>query len=188
MAGFDRACVHGPARAVVTVIGGQVTRIRAYVGPVPAARDDIKTLNASADEAAAWLGDLVQHGTTRTADDAMLPLILAAAPDPWPLLLRVARDSDRAKSVRGSALMWLSTGVTDHLGLNDARDASDEDEMRTQAVFVLSQRPKSESVPELVDVALRGTHASARRAAIFWLGQTGDPRATDVYAQLLGLR
>jgi HEAT repeat protein len=60
--------------------------------------------------------------------------------------------------------------------------------MRTQAVFVLSQRPKSESVPDLIELARSSKHPSARRAAIFWLGQTGDPRAADVYADLLGLR
>jgi HEAT repeat protein len=57
--------------------------------------------------------------------------------------------------------------------------------MRAQAVFVLTQRPKSESVPELIDIARTATHAAARRAAIFWLGQSGDPRVADVYEYLL---
>jgi hypothetical protein len=39
-----------------------------------------------------------------------------------------------------------------------------------------------------MDVARTATHASAKRSAIFWLGQTGDPRAADVFAELLGLR
>jgi HEAT repeat protein len=55
-------------------------------------------------------------------------------------------------------------------------------------VFALSQRPKSESVPDLIELARSATRPSARRAAIFWLGQTGDARAADVYADLLGLR
>jgi HEAT repeat protein len=60
--------------------------------------------------------------------------------------------------------------------------------MRTQAVFALSQRPKSESVPALMDLAKTAKYPSAKRSAIFWLGQTGDPRAADVFAELLGLR
>lgn len=60
--------------------------------------------------------------------------------------------------------------------------------MHTQAVFVLSQRAKSESVPELIDLARSAKHPSVRRSAIFWLGQTGDARAVDRYAELLGLR
>lgn len=183
-----RPCVHGPARTVATVVGGEVTRLHTYVGPVPPARADVKTISASAGEAASWLGDIVSRGSSRVASDAMLPLVIADAPDPWPLLLRVARDENRPRDVRRSTLMWLSSGVSDHLGIADAHDDTPDDEMRSQAVFVLSQRQKSESVPELMDLARNAKHPSARRAAIFWLGQTGDMRAADVYAELLGIR
>jgi HEAT repeat protein len=118
-----------------------------------------------------------------------MPLVLADAPDPWPLLLRIARDDERPRNVRSSALLWLSNAVTDHLGISrrDGRE-SDDDQVREQAVFVLSQRPRSESVPELIDIARVAKNPAARRAAIFWLGQTGDRRAADVFAELLGSR
>jgi hypothetical protein len=181
----DRPCVHGPARVVASVNGRQVTRLRSYVGPVPPAPPETRTLSASAGDAAAWLGDLVARATGRVASDAMLPLVIADAPDPWPILLRVARDENRSRDVRRSALTWLANGVNEHLGIADARDDSDEDQMRSQAVFVLSQRPKTESVPELIELARSSKHPSARRSAIFWLGQTGDARAVDVFAELL---
>jgi len=184
-----RPCARGPVRAVATVIDHEVTRIRSYVGPVPSARPDVRTIEAGAAEAAAWLGELVSHGSQRPASDAMLPLILADAPPPWPLLLQVARDTERPRAVRGSALLWLSNAVSEHLGIAraDGHD-SDDDEMRTQAVFVLSQRPRSESVPQLIELARTSPRPAARRAAIFWLGQSGDARAADVYAELLGIR
>jgi hypothetical protein len=181
----DRPCVHGPARAVATVVGREVTRLRVYVGPLPTASPDTRTITLTASEAATWLGDLASRGTGRVASDAMLPLILADVPDPWPLLLRIAREDNRPRDVRRNALTWLANGVTDHLGIADSADDSEDDEMRTQAVFVLSQRPKAESVPELIELARTAKHASARRSAIFWLGQTGDPRAVDVFAELL---
>ncbi|HEY9225626.1 MAG TPA: HEAT repeat domain-containing protein, partial [Gemmatimonadaceae bacterium] len=65
---------------------------------------------------------------------------------------------------------------------------SDDDEMRTQAVFVLTQQSKSEKVPELINLVRNSRYPAVRKAAIFWLGQTGDARAADVYAELLGLR
>jgi hypothetical protein len=181
----DRPCVHGPARAVATVVGREVTRLRVYVGPVPTASAETRSMTLTASEAATWLGDLASRGTGRVASDAMLPLILADIPDPWPLLLRIARDDNRPREVRRNALTWLANGVTDHLGIADSRDDSEDDEMRTQAVFVVSQRPRGESVPELIELARSAKHASARRSAIFWLGQTGDPRAADVFAELL---
>jgi HEAT repeat protein len=119
------------------------------------------------------------------ASDALLKLIPADAPPPWPLLLRIARDDSRPRDIRRSALTWLANGVNDHLGIADSHDDSDDDEMRTQAVFVLSQRPKTESVPDLIELARSAKSPAARRSAIFWLGQTGDPRAVDVFAELL---
>jgi hypothetical protein len=180
-------CVHGPARVVATVMSGEVTRLRAYVGPVPASTD-METISASAADAAAWLGSLIASDDSRVGSSAIFPLILADAPDPWPLLLRVARDGKRSQNVRRESLFWLGNGAAAHLGIESSRDDSPDDEMRSQAVFALSQRPKTESVPALMDVARTATHASARRSAIFWLGQTGDPRAADVFAELLGLR
>jgi hypothetical protein len=59
--------------------------------------------------------------------------------------------------------------------------------MRSQAVFVLSQRPRSESLPELFDLPRSAKYTSAKRRSVGW-GQTGDLRAVDAFAQLLGLR
>lgn len=181
-----RECVAGPARVAATVIGGEVTRLRAFVGPIPPS--DFRTINASAAEVRDWLAGVIAGGSSGVASDAMLPLILADGGNPWPALLRVARDETRPLGVRRAALGWLSTGVAEHLGLTDDGSDSDDDEMRKQAVFVLSQRPKNESVPELIELARSAKRPAARRMAIFWLGQSGDMRAADVYADLLKLR
>ena len=184
-----RQCDHGPARVSATVVSGEVTRIRAYVGPVPNAASDVRTLTVSANEAAAWMSDLITRASSRVASEAILAILLADGPEPWPLLLKVARDDTRPRDVRRNAMTWLSFGVAEHLGLSGADDGtSDDDEMRKQAVYVLSQRPKSESVPGLIELSRSAKHASARKMAIYWLGQTGDPRALDVYAELLGVR
>jgi hypothetical protein len=181
-----RPCVHGPARVVATVMGGEVTRLRPFVGPVPSS--DMRTLNVLPGEAVSWLGGIIERSSSKLASEAMLPLVLADADDPWPFLLRIARSDSRSTAIRRSALLWLSTGVTEKLGIADEGDDTDEDEVRKQVVFALSQGRKSESVPELIDLARTSKNPAARRSAIFWLGQTGDPRAADVYADLLKLR
>lgn len=185
---WEQPCVRGPARALATVIGGEVTRVRAYVGPVPAPRSDVRRISATAPEAEAWLGDLVERAPSRVASQAVLPFVLGDGVEQWPRLIKVARSGSRPREVTRSALQWLSNGVTEHLGLDTTSSDSDDDEMRTQAVFVLSQRPKSESVPELIDLARNAKRPGVRRAAIFWLGQSGDSRVVDLYAQLLGLQ
>jgi hypothetical protein len=185
----SRPCIHGPVRVLATVIDGHVTRLRTFVGPVPASASSVRTVAASAGDAVAWLSELVVRSPGRAAAEAVMPLVAADAPDPWPLLLRVSRDENRPREVRRSALLWLGMGVNQHLGLGDADEhASDDDEMRAQAVFVLSQRKDAQTIPDLIDVARTSKRPSTRKAAIFWLGQSGDRRVPDVYAELLGLK
>jgi hypothetical protein len=182
-----RECIHGPARVMATVIDGQVSRLRAYVGPLPEPAEG-RTITATSDEARSWLSDLLAHADSRVASEAVLPLVLVDGEEPWPQLLAAARDDARPSAVRRSALTWLAMGTSARLGLSDARAETDDDELRSQVVFALSQRPKSESVPALIDLARTAKDANVRRQAIFWLGQTGDRRAVDVYAALLGLK
>ena len=184
-----RECVHGPARVVVNVVGGEIARVRTYVGPVPPASTDVRTMSTTAADASAWMSELVTSGVPRVASEMILPLILAEGPEPWGLLLKIARDENRSRDLKRNVMLWLSNGVSEHLGLTDADDGtSDDDEMRKQAIYVLTQRPKNESVPQLIELARSAKHPSARKTAIYWLGQTGDPRAVDVYAELLGLQ
>jgi hypothetical protein len=186
--GRYRPCEHGPARLVLTVLGGEVTRARVYVGPVPPPRGDVRVVNATASDAEAWLSETVERGTPRAASDLLLPLILVDGGDPWKLFLKLARDENRPMEFKRTVMMWLSNAVSEHLGILDDPARTEEDEMRDQAVYVLSQRPKAEGIPALIDVARTSSHPSARKTALYWLGQSGDPRAVDVYAELLGVR
>lgn len=187
--GWSAMCVRGPARVVATVISGEVTHVRVYVGPVPPPTADVRTISVPASEASAWMGDIIAHGNTRAASDMVLPLIVADGPEPWGLLLKVARDENRPRDLKRNVMMWLSNGVSEHLGLSDSDGASDDDEeMRKQAIYVLTQRPKNESVPQLIELARSLKHPGSRKTAIYWLGQSGDPRAVEVYAELLGVR
>ena len=49
--------------------------------------------------------------------------------------------------------------------------------VKKKAVFALSQLPKDESVPQLIHVADSNANFAIRKEAMFWLGQTNDPRA-----------
>ena len=49
--------------------------------------------------------------------------------------------------------------------------------MKKKAVFALSQLPKDEGVPLLINVARTNANPAVRKQAMFWLGQSKDPRA-----------
>ena len=52
----------------------------------------------------------------------------------------------------------------------------DDREMREQLIFVYSQRDEPAAVDKLLDIAARGPDAELRKKALFWLGQSEDPR------------
>jgi len=88
-------------------------------------------------------------------------------------------DPDRA--------FWLARGAAAKLGVAD-RDDNEDDDVRSSAVFALSQQPKDVAVPRLIDLARHATHAGVRAQALFWLGQSNDTRAIDVFEEILGRR
>jgi HEAT repeats len=172
------------------VVGGEITRLRTYVGPVPPADARVVDLGTvTAREAVAWLLDLAQNAPARVASSAMTPLIAAEGSEPWPQLLAIARNETRPREARREAMSWLAEATNQRLGIDGADDnISEDDDVRQQAVFAISQLPRDVAVPKLLDVARSSNRPPVRRQAIFWLGQSGDPRATALFAELLGLR
>jgi HEAT repeat protein len=64
-------------------------------------------------------------------------------------------------------------------------DGGADREVRESAVFALSQRPRDEGVPALIRIAKQNPDPELRRKAIFWLGQSDDPRALTLFEELL---
>ena len=66
-----------------------------------------------------------------------------------------------------------------------AGDAAADQDVRLQAVFAISQRPKDEGIPALVDIAKNSRDPRIRKQSIFWLGQSGDSRAISYFEAIL---
>jgi HEAT repeat protein len=66
-----------------------------------------------------------------------------------------------------------------------AADPRGDREIRKQAVFALSQRERNEGVPALIRVARTNPDPELRKTALFWLGQSEDPRALDLFEEIL---
>lgn len=62
---------------------------------------------------------------------------------------------------------------------------SAETEVQIQALHAISERPAEESVPLLLKAAKSHPNSQVRRAAIHWLGESGDPRALEFFHQVL---
>lgn len=189
---WESDCEEGPVRLSLDLDGGRVTELRTYVGGHWAAGGDARDLGqVAAPQAAAYLLDLARTGSGEVAKKAVFTATLADSVTVWPDLLRLARDENRPLDVRKSATFWLSQAasdaVTPALGQLAADETVDE-QVRKQAIFALSQRPNGEGVQPLIDVARGNKDPLLRRQAIFWLGQSNDPRALALFEELLTKR
>jgi hypothetical protein len=198
----ERPCVPGPVRVVLTLRDRRVERLRAYVGDTTAAPGDSGAAELGAADpvdAARWLLDLAARGDDgRVAERALLPAVLAARAEPWPALLAIARDSTgRPRSVRTTAVFWLARfaaaardGRRNSLVTAEDADGGDDGarDVKGRAVFALTQLPHREGIPALLEVARDNRDPGVRAKAMFWLGQSGDPRAYAYFEEVLSGR
>jgi hypothetical protein len=184
-------CAYGPGRLVIERNGGETTRLRFYVGGRWRERPNVTDLGmVSTRDAADYLLGLVQTARTPVAKDAIFPFTVVDSVTVWPQLLRVARSDDRAMDVRKGAIFWLGQMAADQISreLGDvAEDDRMEREVRESAIFALSQR-KAEGVPMLIRIVRTSPDPHLRKNALFWLGQSRDPRALDLIEELLTKR
>jgi HEAT repeat protein len=102
-------------------------------------------------------------------------------------LIRVA-ETDSDNELKKQALFWIGqkAGQRSLEVLGKTVDSDDADtDVQKQAVFAISQRPKDEAVPLLIKIAKTHAKPEVRKQAMFWLGQTGDPRALEFFKEVL---
>jgi hypothetical protein len=187
---WDNECSVGPARLVLDRANGELADLRFYVGGRwrPGTSDVVDLGTVGAEEAADYLLSIAQTERGSMGEKAIFPATLADSANVWPSLVRIARNSNLPRPTRTQSVFWLGQAAGDAATANLSSivgDNSVDREVRDQAVFALSQRPRDEGVPALIAVAKTNKDPEIRRKALFWLGQSEDPRAIDLFEQLL---
>lgn len=185
---WESDCERGPVRVSLTMRGGHIARAEMWVGGRWKARSSATDLGTvSAAEAAAVLLDLAR-GAGEAGEDLVSAATLADSAVVWPTLLRLARDPHVPEDTRQKAVFWLgqAAGAEATRGLDSiVHDDRGELEVRKEAVFALSQRPTDEAVPALIRIARSSREPEILKSALFWLGQSDDPRALGLFEEIL---
>jgi HEAT repeat protein len=188
----SRDCVPGPVRVALSISAGKVIRVETSVGTSwPTTSDRVTDLGVvAAPDAASYFFSLVPvlervNGKSRI----LLPAVLADAGDVTPQLTSIARDATRIQDTRRQAIHWLGilgdarvvpTLVAFARGGETMLDRDDDGEgtkgLGSAAMAALGFLQNGVGIPALIELARSGS-AGIRRSAVFWLGQSGDPRA-----------
>ncbi len=91
----------------------------------------------------------------------------------------------RASAARRSSGSGNKAGQKVAAAITERIEQDPDTEVKKRAVFALSQMPKDEGVPLLINVARTNTNPAVRKQAMFWLGQSKDPRAVEFFAEIL---
>ncbi|MGH7515981.1 MAG: HEAT repeat domain-containing protein [Gemmatimonadales bacterium] len=188
----DCPCGPGVAHATVSLASGRVTGFRMKVGRADAAApahdgSGVELGRVPAPEAAELLLALAAR-QGEDGEDLVAAASVADSAVVWPRLLELARSGSLERPTRRAAVFWLSQAADDAAtrGLDSiVADPTGDRDLREHAVFALSQRPQDEAVPALIRIARGHGDGAIRRKAVFWLGQTDDPRAVALFEDIL---
>lgn len=187
---WEPDCGPRVVRVALRIAEHRVRSVKTYVGGRWRTDNSVTDLGTvSVNEAAPYFISLAEReGGEEVGRDALLPSVLADSVTIWPSLVRLARNPRLPEEVHRQAVFWLSQAAGAEAGHaldSIASDSGGSREVRKQAIFALAQQPANEGVPVLIRIARSNTDAELRKSALFWLGQSEDRRAIDLFEELL---
>jgi HEAT repeat protein len=101
-------------------------------------------------------------------------------------MLERALDSDEDMELRTQALFWAGQSGADLTLLEGLYESGLDREMKEQLIMLYSQRhDEPAAIARLIEIARAETDPELRKAAIFWLGQSGDEDAIQFLLELV---
>jgi hypothetical protein len=181
--------------ALIRVASRRVDRIRTFspscaidAGETPMVWLD----GVTPDQSATWLASIVAAaaGASDRNPPLMTPAMSALESTPGQVALRAligfAKDNARP-AVRSRAIASLAfrAEADATAAIQNAIQNDPDTEVKKTAVGALARMPKDEGVPLLIQVARTNRNVDVRKQAMFWLGESKDPRAVSFFEEIL---
>lgn len=138
----------------------------------------------SAEAAKVLLKAVYNDKSLEVRENAVFGLYLVERKEADDALVQLARKG-KNKELRKKAIFWLGQRAVKRTAelLGDIIEDDTDTDIQKSAVFALSQHP--EGVDKLISVAKTHRSLKVRKQAIFWLGQSEDPRALDTILAII---
>jgi hypothetical protein len=183
--GRNGPCITGPVLVTLSRSGDDVVSVRTRIGLRPSnATTDLGSVPAA--EAGAYLTALAKRIGGRSGNDALTAAALADGFDVWPDFKRLVLDADAPTQSREQALFWIGESETPTSNLVSLYPDLTPLSLREHYTFVLSQRHEDDqALDKLIDVARHDRDVGVRKQAMFWLGQSRNPKAMKFFREVL---
>ena len=180
------ACITGPVRITIGRADNQTVSVRLCVACAVRAGHggDVDLGDIAPDDAARYLISLARHIAGTSAGDAVAGASIADA-NVAPEFQALVRDDDASVDARKQGLFWFGQSDASTHDVIGVYDSLKPQELRRQFVFVVSQRQDDESVDKLIDIAQHDRDGDVRKQAMFWLGQSKQPKAIKFFQTIL---
>lgn len=120
------------------------------------------------------LKDKVIFAMSQQKDDASMK---------W--LVDLASNSGEPTEMRKKALFWAGQEGGNIELLTSMYDRMRETELKEHMIFVLSQRHERQATDKLMSIARNDPDREMRKKAMFWLGQSHDPRVSSFLSDII---
>ena len=180
-----------PAATVVVLVrvqAGEVRRLRSLSGDCQVDAGGLQVFwfgDVSGAQSVDFLKTRISDIMRDTSEGALSAIALHRDPAAAAAILDLAKTGSSRQRQR--ALFWIARRAESQAAgiITRAIDADPDAEVKKQAVFALSQLPRDEGIPLLITLARSHTHPIVRKQAMFWLGQSRDPRALRFFEEVL---
>lgn len=186
-------CQNGPVHVVIDRAGRDIIAIQTYVGePAPPATAPTVTAanlgRVGGQQAADFLLDVATKAEGRVGRDAIFPATIADSASTTDRLIAIAKNQALSRDTRRAALSHMGNSVpagqvvptraADAM-VAIARDESDNQSVRQQALAVLSRLEHGVGIPALVELSRQQGYTWLAKESIAALSRSGDPRARE---------
>lgn len=96
----------------------------------------------------------------------------------------IAEDESETLELRRQALFWARERLSVDQ-LTSLYERFGDDRLRRHVIWLIAERGGAEALDKLFDVARNDPDPRMRRQAVFWIGNSDDPRAEEFLLQLL---
>jgi len=180
-------CIAGPVRVVIDRADKLPLTVQTFVGPPDSTLRGVTDLGrVRAQDAVDYLLSLANTADGRAGRDALFPAMLADSAATSTTLVTIAKNTALPRETRRSALSYMGrstdgmqtipASVTDPI-LAIARDETDNQSVRQQALSVLGRLDHGAGIPSLIQLSQQTQSNWLARESMSTLSRSGDPRA-----------